>query len=407
MRVLQINTTLNTSSTGNIAQQISNILISDGSEGYLAYGGRYPRNNNYKNTIRIGNKFDFVFHAIITRLFDQHGFGSKRATKTFVKKIDKIKPDIIHLHNLHGYYINIEILFNYLTSKKIPVVWTMHDCWAFTGHCDHFDYVGCSKWQVACHTCPQKKLYPASKLFDNSKANFVKKRLLFNSPTNLTIVPVSNWLESKLELSFFRNFSIEVIKNGIDLNDFKKTADKNFEKRFNTQGKTVLLGVASIWSKKKGFYEFIKLGKLLKKSFLIILVGDCSKIKIDLPENIISIEKVTDKVEMAKIYSQSDLFLNLSFEDTYPTTNLESIACGTSVITYKTGGSPESIEDGAGYLIKKGDTEALVEKILEITSQPSLMKSYEDLRLIATEKFNKDINFKSYIKLYKKILSGF
>ena len=404
MRLLQINSTINDGSTGRIAYQIGEMCIANGDESYIAFSGRYFENNNMVNTIRIGSKLDFYWHALVTRIFDRHGFGSIRATKKLLKQIDYIKPDIVHLHNLHGYYINIVILFNYLASTNIPIVWTLHDCWSFTGHCDHFEYIDCNKWQKSCHTCPQKSLYPASLIVDNSKENFVNKRRLFNSVNNLTIVPVSNWLNSKLKYSFLKNYSSRVIHNGIDLEVFRPRDHEFFVRNFHQQKKFILLGVASIWSKKKGFYEFIKLSRCLDENFVIVLVGVSPKLKKKLPKNIISIAKTSNQQELAKLYSSSDIYLNLTFEDTYPTTNLESIACGTPVITYKTGGSPESVEEGCGIIVNQGDIDSLVQKIKEIKNNGLPKISQESLRLIASDKFDKDINFVHYLNLYKSIL---
>ena len=404
MKLLQINISLNTSSTGKIVRQISEMWTNDGNKSYMAFSGKFPENRDLENTIRIGFKLDFYWHALVTRIFDRHGFGSVRATKKLIKKIDYLKPDIIHLHNLHGYYINIEILFNYLASTKIPIVWTLHDCWAFTGHCSHFDYVGCNRWQKSCHSCPQRSSYPASYIIDNSKENFVNKRHLFNSVNNLTIVPVSNWLNSKLKQSFLANYSSKVIHNGIDLEVFKPSKSGPLIKDYNLHNKFIILGVASNWSQKKGFFEFVKLRELLGDDFAIVLVGVNKKLQKMLPKDIISIAKTSDQAELAMIYSCADLFLNLTFEDTYPSTNLESIACGTPVMTYRTGGSHESVSEGGGYVVNQGDITAVKELLEEIKNDTVPRISKKTLIEIAHKKFNKDINFIHYFKLYKEIL---
>ena len=406
MKLLQINTSANTSSTGKIVRQISEMCIVDGGKSFIAYSGRYPKNRDMANFIRIGSKLDFYYHALVTRVFDRHGFGSKRATKKLLKKIEYIKPDIIHLHNLHGYYINIETLVNYLASHNIPIVWTMHDCWAFTGHCAHFQYVNCNKWQKSCHTCPQKSLYPASLIVDNSKQNFINKKRLFNSINNLTIIPVSNWLNNQLKHSFFNNYHSKVIHNGVDLKVFKRSEGKTFDESYNLQNKFILLGVASVWTQRKGFYEFIKLRALLGEEFAIVLVGVNKKLQKKLPKNIISIQKTSNQTKLAELYSCSDLYLNLTFEDTYPSTNLESIACGTPVVTYKTGGSPESVDSGGGFIVNQGDISALVDRIKKIKNNEEPRISQESLRKIASDKFNKDNNFIHYLNLYKSILRG-
>jgi putative colanic acid biosynthesis glycosyltransferase len=406
MKLLQINTSLNSSSTGKIASQIGEICLANGHESFIMYSGRYPKINNKSITNRIGNKFDFLLHALITRIFDKHGFASKRATLKLIKNIDRIQPDIIHLHNLHGYYLNIKILFEYLTSTNSRVVCTLHDCWNFTGHCSHFEYVGCSKWKNYCNDCPQKSVYPASVLKDNSEDNYEVKKLLFNSIgySKMVMVPVSFWLQGKLKKSFLKNFDSRVIQNGIDLNIFKPKKENIFEKKLSIKNQFILLGVASVWTQRKGFDEFIKLSKYLDNNFVIVLVGVDSKLQRKLPDNIILIERTSDQEELASIYSDADLYLNLTFEDTYPSTNLESIACGTPIITYKTGGSPESIINGCGCIIEQGNIEALARKIKEIKNNN--FADFPPNKLISASKnyFDKDKNFIKYLDLYEEIL---
>jgi glycosyltransferase involved in cell wall biosynthesis len=405
MKILQINTTLNSSSTGKIVNQIGELCIQNGHDSFIVYSGRYPKTTNISVIRRIGNIFDFYFHALVTRFFDKHGFASNRATKKLIKYIDQIKPDIIHLHNLHGYYLNVKILFEYLSSNNSRVVWTLHDCWPFTGHCSHFDFVKCLKWQNACNNCPQINMYPSSLVKDNSKENFENKKLYFTSIDNakMTIVPVSNWLQTKLNKSFLKDYKSQVIHNGIDLNVFRPIESKIFEKYPSLKNKFILLGVASVWTQRKGFKEFIKLSNYLDHSFIIVLVGVKSKQKKQLPKNIVSIERTSNQEELASLYSAADVYLNLTFEDTYPSTNLEAIACGTPVISYQTGGSPESIMNGNGYVIGQGDMISLVQKIQEIKKNNLEGFSKEFLISSAKNNFNKDINFRKYLSLYNKI----
>jgi putative colanic acid biosynthesis glycosyltransferase len=404
MKLIQINTSANTSSTGKIAHQISTLSIDNGYESIIAFSGRFTENKDSPKFLRIGTKLDFYLHAFFTRIFDKHGFGSIKATKKLLKQIDIFKPDIIHLHNLHGYYINIEILFNYLAMANIPIVWTMHDCWALTGHCSHFEYVSCEKWKTHCYNCPQKSSYPSSFLLDNSKSNFEKKKKLFNSVSNMTVVPVSKWLEAQTKLSHLKGFNSTVIQNGVDLKIFKPSPSESFRKKHNLIGKFILLGVASNWSKRKGFFEFVKLRELLSDEFVIIMVGVDEKLEKKLPNGIVPINRTDNQVDLAEIYSSSDLYLNLTFEDTYPTTNLESISSGTPVITYRTGGSPESLINGTGYVVAQGDINHLI-KIIEDTKNGVIpLISQKKLFDTAQNYFNKDINFVKYLDLYNKIL---
>jgi glycosyltransferase involved in cell wall biosynthesis len=408
MKLLQINTSLNTSSTGKIVNQIGDMCIKNGDESYIMYSGRYSSSISKSITYKIGTRLDFYLHAFITRVFDNHGFASNRATKKMLKNIEIIKPDVIHLHNLHGYYLNVEILFQYLQTSKAKIVWTLHDCWSFTGHCSHFDYVGCVKWMTACNNCPQKTSYPSSLILDNSEMNFENKKKLFNSIdiSNMTIVPVSKWLKTKVEKSFLKSFNSRVINNGIDLNIFKQLGKNFLNNHKSLRGKFILLGVASVWTERKGLYEFIKLRGHLDDSFAIVLVGISPKLQKKLPKNIFSIERTTNQEELASIYSCADLYLNLTFEDTYPSTNLESIACGTPVITYRTGGSPESVYEGSGFLIEQGDVTSLVDKIIELKNSNSSKLDSKFLNKVAMNNFNKDTNFIQYLELYKEILKA-
>lgn len=404
MKLLQINTSLSSSAIGKISNQIGEILIENGHESFLAFGSRGRNLTTNSETVKIGTVLDFYWHAVVTRLFDKHGFASKYATKKFIKRIDLINPDIIHIHNLHGYYINIDILLNHLSIINKPVIWTLHDCWTFTGHCSHFEYVSCVKWKTACSHCPQKRSYPSSLLLDNSKNNFIRKKHLINSIKNIVFVPVSNWLNDQLNESFLSTYPRQVIHNGIDTNIFQPRNFKYLISKYKLHDKFILLGVASVWSEKKGFFEFLKLRKILSDDFQIILVGVDSKLKKKLPKNIISIEKTSDQQQLAMIYSCADLFLNLTLEDTYPTTNMESIACGTPVITYKTGGSPESVSKDFGYIVNRGDI-LKVKKIIESLSLGDIpMITKDKLLKGALARFDKNRNFRNYVKLYDQVL---
>lgn len=402
-KLLQINTVINSGSTGRIAEEIGQLAMANGWKSYIAYG----RNDNESQSkkIKIGNKFDLYWHLLITRLFDSHGFGSKSATKKMIKEIIKINPDIIHLHNLHGYYLNIEILFNYLIKANIPVVWTLHDCWSITGHCVYFDFVGCEKWKYQCNQCPQKATYPKSYLMDRSKKNYNLKKELFSSLSNLTLVPVSQWLAEIVKQSLLKDYPIKTIHNGINTEFFKPSSIKTLRIKYNLEDKYIVLGVASGWSLRKGMKDFIELNKRLNSEFQIILVGLTKKQINTLPKNIIGIEKTETITELVEFYSESDVFLNLTYEDNFPTTNIEAMACGTPVITYKTGGSPESITKETGIVVEKGDIDAVIKAITTIKGNG---KSYYSnfCRQRAEQFYNKDNKFKEYLKLYNEILNG-
>jgi len=403
--LLQINSVVNWGSTGRIVEEIGQASVANGWESYIAYG-RYDRSSASKK-IKIGNKLDFYFHIIMTRLFDKHGFASTNSTKNLIEKIQKIKPNIIHLHNIHGYYLNVKLLFQYLSTMQIPIVWTLHDCWSFTGHCAHFDYIGCDRWINCCYKCPQKNKYPVSKFLDHSLKNYEFKKQLFNSIKNMTIVPVSYWLGEKVKNSFLNKYPIDVIQNGIDINIFHPITDMNsIKKKYNIEDKYIILGVASRWDGLKGIFDFTALNNIIDHDiFKIVLVGLNKKQIKKIPKEITGIERTEDINELTALYSIADVFLNPTWEDTFPTTNLEAIACGTPVITYNTGGSIESISDDVGIIVDKGDIKNLYKSIINIKEKG---KNYyfNNCRKRAETFYNKKEKYKDYIKLYKKLLYG-
>lgn len=397
VKVLQINTVCGTGSTGRIAVDLHNVLKEQGHECVIAYGrGKAPAG---VSTIKIGSDLSVNIHGVLSRITDKHGLYSTMATNRLIKEIRDYAPDIIHLHNIHGYYINIEILFNYLNSANKPVVWTLHDCWSFTGHCAFFDYVNCSKWKSLCENCPQKSSYPASLLLDNSKSNYVKKRELFNSVNNMTIVTPSKWLAGLVKQSFLEKYPVKVINNGIDLNMFKPTFS-NIGQKYSLEDKFVVLGVASVWDRRKGLSDFIELSKILDKRYKIILVGLSSKQLNDIPHNIIGITKTNNVKELAEIYTLADVFVNPTQEDNFPTTNIEALACGTPVITYNTGGSVESLDANCGYVIEKGNIQQLKNAIENIGSK----EAYTKYCIEKGKSYDKRERFGEYIELYRSVL---
>lgn len=341
-KILFINSVCN-GSTGTICKTLYKAAVEAGHECCIAYGrGEAPK--GFK-TIKIGNKLDIYLHVLKARLFDASGFGSKHATKEFIKKIDEFKPDIIHLHNIHGYYVNIEILFKYLKAHpEIKKIWTLHDCWAFTGHCPHFEYEKCEQWKNECKKCVRRNEYPKS-LVDRCNRNYWLKKSTFTNVDNLMLVSPSNWLMNLIKDSFFKEYPIEVINNGVDTSIFKHT-ESNIKERYGIKNKKVILGVASVWDKKKGLDTFIELSKQLDNEYQIVLIGLNKKQIKKLPSNIIGITRTENVEELVKWYSAADVYFNPTLEDNYPTVNLEAIACETPVVTFNTGGSPESVKYG-------------------------------------------------------------
>lgn len=373
MKILQINSVCGIGSTGRIATDIHAALQAKGIESHIMYGRGEARACD--SAIKISSQLDFYSHALQTRLFDNHGFCSTKATQQALKVLDELQPDIVHLHNIHGYYLNVELLFSYLKMQpKIKVIWTLHDCWSFTGHCSYFDFCGCEKWKNQCFTCPQKNTYPASKLLDNSKNNYQRKKAAFTGVKDLTIVTPSRWLADLVKQSYLKNYPVQVVNNGIDLTVFRPWVSE-FRRKHQLEDKFLIMGAASVWSPRKGFEDFMALAQTLPDNYRLVMVGlPPDKIKT-LPGNIIGIHRTDNPIELAEIYSSADVFFNPTYEDNYPTVNLEAIACGTPVITYSTGGSPESVSSEHGFVVAKGDVAAVVEVVKNLAQQPLTMGS--------------------------------
>lgn len=402
MKVVQISIEVNNNSVGRIAEQIGEQILSHGGESYITYARTHKPSKS--QVIKIGNKFDLYYHGLQTRLFDTHCQHSKKATKKLVKQIEKINPDIIHLHHIHGYFINMEILFAFLKEKKYPVVWTFHDCWSFTGHCAYFDTIECTKWKTICHDCELKTAYPGSYFLDRSSQNYELKKKLFTSVDNLTIVPVSSWLENLVGQSFLKNENTCVIKNGIDVNIFKPIEKNSILDQLKVGNRRIILGIASTWSETKGLTEFVELDKLIDHNkYCIVLVG-LSKEQIDrVPKSILGLTKTENLDELVSYYNSAFVFVNPTKGDTYPTTNLEAIACGIPVITYNTGGSVEAVSDVTGFVTKEKSPQSILESILRLEDSKTVSK--EKIRKFAVENFNKNVQFKKYIELYNQVLA--
>ena len=390
MKVLMINSVCGIKSTGRIATDLADMLTEQGHTVKIAYGRESAPEKYNKYAVRIGSDWDVRLHGGIARILDNSGFGSRRATLKFIDFIKEFAPDIIHLHNLHGYYINVEILFEFLKEYNKPVVWTLHDCWAFTGHCAHFDLYKCYKWQTECGECPQKKEYPASFLFDNSRNNYIRKKQAFQGVNKLVVVTPSQWLANLVKESFLQNYETRVINNGIDLTLFKPT-DGDFRERYNLENKIIVLGVASAWGVRKGLTDFIELRKLLDGRYEIVLVGVSEEEKKILTEGMLGITRTDSVNELAEIYTTADIFINLTYEDTFSCVNMEAQACGTYAICYETGGAKETILKE--QVIKQGDLQGIVE----------LIYKYEGKRASIQPFYDKNIAFEKYIELYEEI----
>lgn len=399
-KLLQINVVANWGSTGKIAESIGQLCISNDWESYITT--RRSQNNSESGIIRVGTKNDFYIHGMIS-LFGFHGLGSKQATLDLIKRIKTINPDIIHLHVIHGYYINYPILFRFLKEYGKPIVWTFHDCWAFTGQCAYFEAEGCEKWQECCHHCQNLKKYPRS-FIDRSKKNFLLKKECFTNIPNMVIVPVSRWLDNLCKQSFLKDIPTKVIHNGINTNIFSPIKDSRLRKKYNiSENKSVILGVSNLWEPRKGLNDFIELSKIIDESkYQIVLVGLDRKTKKNMPASIVCIGRTDNINELASLYTEAAILLNPTYEDNFPTINIEALSCGTPVATYNTGGSIEAIDEETGFIVEKGDIQGLY-RCIEQVAKTGEEAYTEKCRARAIKFFDANKCYLRYIELYKEL----
>lgn len=393
-KLLQINITANWGSTGKIAESIGIAAMNSGWDSYVAYG-RWC-NPSHSHLIKVGGRWGKYFHFAEQSVCDNEGLCSRSATRRLIRQIEELKPDIVHLHNIHDHYLNYNILFEYLNQTGVKVVWTFHDCWAFTGHCFHFVTKDCMRWKTGCYSCPMKNVLPKT-ILDRSRENYELKKRLFGGCKNLTIVPVSDWMAGFVRQSFLKDKRIEVIKNGVDLNVFRPL------EKMEEEGAFRVLAVSSVWNKEKGLYDIFKLRELLPDNYQITIVGLTTKQVEELPSGIKGIQRTQNVQELVQLYSDSDVLINPTYADTFPTVNLEALACGTPVITYRTGGSPEAISDETGCVVEQGDTNALAASVENVCLRGKL-HFVEACRKRAETYFDKDKCFEKYVKLYEELI---
>ena len=408
MKLVQINPVLRRStSTGRIMEEIGDLMMGYGWECYAAYSkGRDGLMPTRMIPLPVGNILSTALHGLNTRLFDRHGLASYISTVSFVKALKKIKPDIVHIHNIHGYFLNYNALFDFLSKSGVKVIWTVHDCWLYTGHCYYYSAVGCDKWKTGCGHCPQKLSFPKSMVCDRSARNFIDKKKAFTSMPreNMVIVPVSQWMRDEMRESFLCDYPFRVIHNGIDTDVFSPRDCTDVIQKYNlSDARTIILGLASIWLKEKGIDDFIEMSRMLRDGERIVLVGIDEHTRKSLPRNIVAIRRTDNVGELAALYSAATAFVNPTWQDNYPTVNLEAQACGTPVVTYRTGGSPESLTEKTGKVVRQGDVAGLLEAVREFASLPpeSLAGA---CREHAVSDFRKQDRYSEYLELYHELL---
>lgn len=398
MRVVQINATCDVGSTGKICVGISKLLTEHKIENYILYSSK---SNGYSHGIQCSNNRYTKIQALQSRALGNYGFNSKKATRKMIAELERINPDIVHLHNIHGHDCDLETLFTYFNRNKMKLIWTFHDCWAFTGYCTYFDMENCEKWKSGCGKCSKKREY--SWIFDKSAFLFERKKRLFGD-LDLTIVTPSQWLADIVKQSFFKDYPVKVINNGIDLEVFKPT-QSDFRKKYGIpNGKFIVLGVAFGWGVRKGLDVFIELShRLPENQYKIVLVGTDRNVDKQLPPSILSIHRTQNQTELAEIYTAADVFVNPTREENYPTVNMEALACGTPVLTFKTGGSPEILDDTCGAVVDCGDVEALAREIERICNNRPYSREHCTHRAL---EFDKDKRFREYIELYDRVINA-
>lgn len=396
MKIVQINTVYGTGSTGKITAALYSLARTEGFEAYAAYGRGKATSDTH--TFKIGNPTDFLAHVLVNFFQGKSGFGSKTVTKRFLRWLDEIRPDVLHLHNLHGFYIHTGLLFDYIKSHNIPVIWTLHDCWPMTGQCAFFDYADCDRWQSSCHDCPiYRTEYPYSLFKDNSRRNYIDKKNIFSGVRDMTIVTPSKWMADIVKRSYLKDYPVKIIHNGVDLSLFKPVSSSSAP-----CSRKVILGVANVWEHRKGLKYFLELADVLDAaSYHIVLIGVNRKqqryIQKKYADSVTALTRTSNQEELVQWYNRAYVYVNPTLEDNFPTTNLEALACGTPVITFNTGGSPESITDQCGIIVEKGNTEQLKKAILSLENRSDITSSSCREQALL---FDKETKFREYIELY-------
>ena len=398
MKVLQINSFFSVGGPPRIMNGIYTTLTENGHDCRIAAAREkmlFP-----ENSIMIGNSKGTYINAIESRIFDNDGFLATKSTKELVKRIDEYNPDIIQIHNLHGYYIDAEILFNYLKGCGKPVIWTLHDCWSMTGHCPHFSIVHCDRYIDGCYQCPQKTEYPSSYIFDRAQRNWIRKKEAFTNVPHMTIVTPSKWLANIVGTSYLKSYPVKVIHNGIDLKDFSYCPGQ-IRKDYSLENKRIVLGVAQNWAEHKGFEDFIRLSEMLGEDYQVVMIGLTDNQMKAIPRRILGLKRTNSIDELVQWYSNTHVFVNLTYQDTFPTVNIEALACGTPVITYNTGGSPEAIDESCGWVVEQGN----VEKVASIIQSMGDNRQYQDKAIARSKAFDRKTKYMEYIELYQDMLN--
>lgn len=398
--LLQINTTAGTGSTGRIAEALGRLAISRGWESHIAYGRGRPVSASH--LFELGSRWDYVRNSALAHVFDCDGFIARRATRALLAEMERLRPDIVHLHNLHGKYLNLPLLFAYLSERDIPVVWTLHDCWPMTGHCCHFDYVRCSRWVSGCHDCPQTAEYPECWFLDRSRRNYREKRRLFALPRRLTVVPVSEWLANIAQQSILSSRPRHLIYNGVDTDIFRPRPNgEEVRRRLGIRTPRMVVAVANVWKERKGTKDYIALSHRLPSDCTLVLVGLTTRQAAAMPPTVKVLPRTESVNELAEIYASADAVLNLSYEESFGLTTVEGLACGTPGVVYDATASPELVSADTGIVVRPGDIDGVVRAIDTVTRDPHF--TAEACRHRALSLFDAGDRMADYFALYRRL----
>lgn len=402
MKVVQINSVFGEGgSTGRIARELHDYLAQCGHESYAAFGYTYA-GAYFPNTLCMNSIPALKVSILKTRMYPAHGFYNKRATKRLITWLDQIKPDVVHLHNLHGHYVNVEMLFTYLKERDIPVVWTLHDCWSFTGWCAYYDMANCMRWQTGCKDCPCKHDYPFTWFFDRSAQNYQRKKKVFTSLDKLELVCPSQWLADQVAASYLKEFPRSVINNGVDLGVFTP-GESDLKHRLGIEGKAMVLALANEFSARKGVEHLVELSNRLDDAHALVILGAPHALQGASPSTIY-LPRTNSAQELADVYRAADVFVNPTLADNLPTTNIEALACGTPVVTFNVGGSAEVVGDACGWIVERNDTEGFVRAVRDCGSADSAIR--ERCAGHARANYGNADCYRKYLGLYNEVLHG-
>lgn len=398
MKVLQINAVSRISSTGRTSSEMADFLNQNGHEGFIAYSAGLPYYNGYK----IGSKLDTKLHGLFSRVFGLQAYFSKRATRKLLDYITDLKPDVVHLRNLHSNYINLKLLTNFLAKNDIPTVMTLHDCWFYTGKCTHYTTDNCFKWQTGCGGCPRLKKDNPSWYFDRTRKMYIDKKKWFSAIPRLAVVGVSDWITNEARKSFLSSAKVLTrIYNWIDLDVFKPVDGSAVRQKLGITDKYVVLGIASGWSNRKGLDKFIELSNIIPPEMIIVLVGGLSS-NINFPDNIIHIPETHNAAELAEYYSMADVYVHLSQEETFGKVIAEALSCGTPAIVLNSTACPEIVDSSCGMVLSDHQPRTILDAVMAIKEKGKRYYS-ESAIIFVNNNFNKGDLIEKTIELYKDL----